>query len=195
VKRGAATIAIVRTRLRKELGVAVLTIFACALLAYLQRYDVALEQLAGALAASTLAGIAIGTIQRGTGRFRQFELCEQSAPLFGRELARATALVPCIIVAAAIAAYWIVAAAFGHLAPAFVAISFAGGCSATLVALGASVTAGTPRAIFIICACLAGGLAFALAREPFVLPLLFCAFAGFVGLRQYGEALAHYEPI
>ena len=45
------------------------------------------------------------------GRFPHLDLCEQGAPLFGRELARARALVPCIIVVLATFAYVAAAAA------------------------------------------------------------------------------------
>ncbi len=47
----------------------------------------------------------VAALQQGPGRFPHLDLCEQCAPLFGRELARAKALVSCAIAVIAAAAY------------------------------------------------------------------------------------------
>lgn len=196
MKRGAATIAIVTTRLSKERRVLVLGAAACALLAYLQRYDDASARLAGCLVFGTLIGVAVALLQRGAGRFRELELCEQSAPLFGRELARATAVVPCIIVTFALSAYWLVSAAYARPQAFAIALTACAVYAGTLVALCAGVRTGAARVLYIAMACGVPAIAFALViTVPALLPLALCAVIGFVALRQYGEALARYDPL
>jgi hypothetical protein len=193
--RSAATIAIVTTRLRKELRILILAAAACALLAYLQRYDDAAAQLAGCLVFGTLTGVAVSLLQRGGGRFRELELCEQSAPLYGRELARATALVTCIVVTAAMLAYWAVASLYVHPAAAAIALAACASYAATLVAMSATVRSGLVRVLYIALACSISAAAFALMRWPAGIALMFCIVSGFIALRQYGEALASYDPV
>lgn len=196
MKRGAATIAIVTTRLSKERRVLALAAAACALLAYLQRYDDASARLAGCLVFGTLIGVAVALLQRGAGRFRELELCEQSAPLYGRELARATAVVPCIIVTFALAAYWAISAVYAPLQVVTVALTAVAVYAGTLVALCAGVRTGAARALYIAMACAVPAFSFILVvLTPVVLPLALSALIGFVALRQYGEALARYDPL
>jgi len=196
MKRGAATLAIVRTRLYKERRVLLLAASACALLAYLQRYDDAAGRLAGCLVFGTLVGVAVALLQRGAGRFRELELCEQSAPLYGRELARATALVPSIIVTIAVAAYWLVSSVYVLPQMTTVAVTAFSVYAATLVALCAGVRTGAPRLVYVAMACAVPALAFALTfASAALLPLVVCALIGFIALRQYGEALARYDPL
>jgi hypothetical protein len=196
MRRGAATIAIVTTRLAKERRVLLLSVAACALLAYLQRYDDAPARLAGCLVFGALAGIAVALLQRGAGRFRELELCEQSAPLYGRELARATALVPSIIVTMSLAAYWGVSAVYARPDATSVAVTAFAVYAGTLVALCAGVRTGAARLLYLAMACAVPALAFALTLvSPATLPLAVCALIGFIALRQYGEALARYDPV
>jgi hypothetical protein len=196
MRRGAATIAIVTTRLAKERSVLLLSAAACALLAYLQRYDDAAARLAGCLVFGALAGIAVALLQRGAGRFRELELCEQSAPLYGRELARATALVPCIIVTIALAAYWGVSAVYARPEAPTLALTALAVYAGTLVALCAGVRTGAARLLYLFMACAVPALAFALTLVwPATLPMAVCAVIGFIALRQYGEALARYDPV
>jgi hypothetical protein len=193
--RSAATIAIVRTRLRMESRTLALAICACGLLAYLQRFDDAAAQLAGSLLFGTLTGIAVALLQRGAGRARELELCEQAAPLYGRELARATALVPCVVVAAALAAYWLITSAYTELSPGPVSLTVLASCAAAVTAMSATVRAGLPRLLYIAIAGGISAIAFALTRLPIAIPLGFCIVCAFVALRQYGEALARYDPV
>jgi len=193
--RSGATIAIVTTRLKKELRILVPAACACALLAYLQRYDDAAARLAGCLVFGTLIGVSVSLLQRGAGRYGELELCEQSAPLYGRELARATALVPCVVVSIAVAAYWIVASVYAYPDAAYVALTLASCYAATLVAMCATVRSGLARVLYIAMACAMSGAAFELLRWPPAVALVFCIVSGFVALRQYGEALARYNPV
>ncbi len=192
--RGAATVAIVTARLRSESRITLLAACACALLAYLQRYDDAAARTAGCLVFSTLTGIVVSLLQRGAGRCRELELCEQSAPLYGRELARATALVPCVIATAAQAAYWAVALFYARADGAAIALCAYASYAATLVAMSATVRTGASRLVYVVLACAVSATAFALMQWP-ALPPLLCAACGFVALRQYGEALARYDPV
>lgn len=193
--RSGATIAIVTARLRRDLPIALLAAAACALLAYLQRYDDADARLAGCIVFSTLTGVVCALLLRGFGRFRELELCEQSAPLYGRELARATALVPCIVVSAALAAFWIVASLYGPPSAIDVALAALCAYAATLAALCATVRRGIARTLYVAIACAISGAAFGLVQVSAAAALIFCAAAGFIALRQYGEALARYDPI
>ena len=196
MRRGAATMAIVTTGLSKERRVLLLAACTCALLAYLQRYDDAPARLAGCLVFGTLVGVAVALLQRGAGRFRELELCEQSAPLYGRELARATALVPSIIVTLALAAYWLVSSIYVRPELSTIAVTAFAAYAGTLVALCAGVRTGAPRIVYLIMACAVPALAFALTfASAALLPVAMCALIGFIALRQYGEALARYDPI
>jgi hypothetical protein len=193
--RSAATIAIVSARLRKEARLMLVMAAACAFAAYLQRYDDAFAQFAGCLVFGSLAGITVGILQRGGGRFRELELCEQSAPLYGRELARATALVPCIVVTAALTSYWIVAAVYSHPSPLYAALSLPALYAVTLIALCAGVRTGAPRVLYVAIACAVAVVAFVLASNWALAGAIACVLAGFIALRQYGEALARYDPV
>lgn len=194
--RGGATLAIVSTRLTKGRRVLILAAAACALLAYLQRYDDSAARLAGCLVFGTLAGIAVALLQRGSGYFRELELCEQSAPLYGRELARATALVPCIIVTIALSAYWAVSSIYAHPDAPSIALTAFAVYAGTLVALCAGVRTGAERVLYVAMACCVPALAFSLTLVgQTALPMVICALAGFTALRQYGEALARYDPV
>ena len=154
---------------------------ACSSLAYLQRYDEGLAQFAGCLVFSTLAGIAVALLQ--------------SAPLYGRELARATALVPCIIVLCACFSYWAVDSWYANPPIAYVALSSTAVCAATLTALCGTLRTGAARTLYVAAACAIALAAFAFASSAAVIAIAGCAGAGFVALRQYGEALARYDPI
>lgn len=194
--RGAATIAIVRARLARERSMLLLAVSTCVLLAYLQRYDDAPARLAGCLVFGTLIAIALSLLQRCAGRFPELELCEQSAPLYGRELARATAIVPCAVASLALAAYWSVSSLYALPAVSAVLLSVFAVSAATLVALCAGVQRGPARLFYVAAACTVPALAFLLyVTTPPLAALAVCALAAFAALRQYGEALARYSPI
>jgi hypothetical protein len=193
--RSGATIAVVMTRLRRELPVTALAAAACGLLAYLQRYDDAQARLAGCIVFATLSGIACALLLRGTGRYRDLDLCEQSAPLYGRELARATALVPCVVVSTGIAAFWIVSSFYAAAQVGQIAVCAFCSYAASFAALCATVRKGLARALYVTLACAISAAAFGLVQSSAAAALIFCAAAGFIALRQYGEALARYDPI
>ncbi len=145
----------------------------------------------------SLLGIALALAQ-SPGLHPHLDRCEQSAPLFGRELARAKALVPCV--AAALAALVYAGAQLLRGAPDVslnLPIALAAVIAATLIALSATIRRGLARALYVLLAAAAVGAAYALAfetRSPLA-EIAFCAIVAFFALRQYGEALARYDPI
>ncbi len=219
--------AIVMARLRAQRRVIASCCVAAVLVAFLQPHRILtvadpLEAdlltrgvwLAGPVFFCGLLGIVVAIIQRGGERMRQLELLENAAPIFGRELARATAAVPCIAATFATIAYWIAQYIAGFAAPpTFFALALASVLAATLVALSATLRRGTARWFYIGLACATSAAAYLLAvyadtfgptpRQLGHYPdaigvgteLAFCAIVGFFGLRQYGEALARYDPI
>lgn len=193
--RSAATIAIVATRLRKEAPALVLCAAVCAAAAYLQRFGDASVQLASALVFGTLAGVAIAMLQRAPGRFREIELCESCAPLYGRELARATAAVPFLAALGSLAAYWAVAAFYRRAEPDAVLLSLFGAGTATLLALPALVSSAAARSALLLFACAAAAAAYLLYGAPIAVAIGAYVASGFLALRQYGEALARYDPL
>lgn len=195
MKRGSATMAIVSTRLRKEMRAGIFAVCLGGLLAYVQRFDDAPAHLAGVLIFGTLVGIGTALAQRGAGRLRELELCEQSAPLYGRELARATAIVPCAIATVSVIAYWIVEALFAPFDAYGIALSLLGTSAATLVALSATLRSGWLRLAYVSLAGAVAAIAFVAGNGVTWPGAAACALAGFIALRGYGEALARYDPI
>lgn len=197
MKRWSAAQAIVATRLHRQTGQTLFVTCASALFAALQMHSDLAAHAAGAAFFGSLAGVYLAIVQRG-GRMRELDLCEQSAPLYARELARAGALVPCIGVTVATAAYWIVTTISSGphlLAPAPVILSIVCANAAAVITLSATVRTGFTQAFSLL---LAAALALAVVAIEFPQPpaaFLLCAIAGFIGLRQYGEALAEWNPI
>ncbi|MBV8531908.1 MAG: hypothetical protein JO104_11355 [Candidatus Eremiobacteraeota bacterium] len=153
--------------------------------------------LAGPIFFCTLLGIALAMAQT-PGLHPYLDRCEQSAPLFGRELARAKALVPCVAAALSVIVY--TGAAFFHAAadaPTFFGVALAAVIASTLVALSATIRRGSLRALYIALAGTTSAIAFALVVEGHSVwgELAFCTIVAFFALRQYGETLARYDPI
>lgn len=145
----------------------------------------------------SLLGIAMALAQ-SPGLYQYLDRCEQSAPLFGRELARAKALVPCA--AAALAALAYACAQSLRDAPAVpptLLIAIAAVAAGTLTALSATIRRGAARVLYVTLAAASSGAAYVLVAVARSVPgeLAFCAVISFFALRQYGEALARYDPI
>ena len=225
--RSRAFAAIVRARLRAQRRVIWSCCVAAALVAFLQPHKIfpahdALEAdlitrgvwLAGPAFFCGLLGIVVALTQRGGDRMRQLDLIEQSAPLYGRELARATAAVPVVAAVMATVCYWIAQFAAGFAAaPTYFVLALASVIASTLVALSATLRRGASRWLYIGIAAATSAIAYLLAvyadafgpvpKELGHYPdaigvateLAFCFIAGFLALRQYGEALARYDPV
>jgi len=189
--------AIAFTRLHRLGGQVLYVAAAAALFAALQMHSDLGAHALGAALFGALAGIYLAIAQR-TSQMRDLEICEQSAPLYAREVARAIALVPCIGVVIALAGYWIVTAISSgprDLAAGPVFLSIACACAASIVALGATVRVGFWQAFYILLAALSASIIVSLEYPELPAAFLFCGIAGFIGLRQYGEALARWEPV
>jgi hypothetical protein len=161
---------------------------------------IALVQPAGTLApllCCTLFGIVIA-LDQSVGRHHHLDRCEASAPLFGRELARAKALVPCL--AALFATVLYAAAQFArgsdHASLTLIVVTPAV-VAATLVTLSATMRGGWQRALYVLLAGATALTAYALATVAgsIAAELALCTLAAFFGLRQYGETLARYDPV
>lgn len=162
--------------------------------------------LAGPMFSCSAIGIALALLQ-GPSRHAYLDTNERSAPLFGRELARAKALAPMIAAAVASLVYWAAQYLTGFAAPpAFFALALVCVLASVLVALNATTRRGGARigalalsaatvafayllAVYGDAAIKARGDGVSVASE-----LIFCAVTGFVALREYGESLARYEP-
>lgn len=145
----------------------------------------------------SLLGIALALAQ-SPGLQRHLDRCEQSAPLYGRELARAKALVPCVAAALAVVAFALGEASRGGTGLAMtVLVALAALIPATLVALSATIRRGTSRVLYVALAAAACGVAYALVAfaHSVYAELVFSLLVAFFGLRQYGETLARYDPI
>jgi hypothetical protein len=145
----------------------------------------------------SLLGIAMALTQ-SPGLQPHLDRCEQGAPLFGRELARAKALVPCVAAALAAVVY-----AGAQLlrgvpgVPLMLLIVIGPVVAAPLVALSATIRSGTSRVLYVALAAATGVASYSLVNGARSVPaeLAFCSIVAFFGLRQYGEALARYDPI
>jgi len=158
--------------------------------------------LAGPMFFCSMLGIAIALLQ-GPGRHAFLDTTERSAPLFGRELARAKALAPVLYAAIATLVYWAAQFLSGFAAPpAFFLLALACVFASTLVALNATVTTGLARVLALLGATATIVVAYVLAvyadaystksgdAVGVATELIVCAGIGFVALRQYGELLA-----
>lgn len=187
-----ALLAIAATRLHAERRTIAYAVVAAIVVAFVQP-----SGLAAPLFFCGLLGVAVAMTQ-GPGRHRHLDLCEESAPLFGRELARAKALAPCAVAALVCLAYWGAQSLAGFPAsPLAFALALAAVVACTLVALSATIRSGPARLLYLALACATSAIAFALAfylHSP-IAEVLFCCVVSLVALRQYGEALARYDPV
>jgi hypothetical protein len=210
--------AVVTTRLHADRRALFFTCAASAVVGFVQPHGIAriADPLSADLATRTVwlagpmffcstIGIAIASLQ-GPGRHPYLDLCERSAPLFGRELARAKALVPALAAILTTLVYWAAQWVTGFAAPpAFYALALACVLASVLVALNGTLRTGGGRWLY-------AGLAFGTCALAYVLAvyadaattkrgdaigvaseLAFCITAGFVALRQYGETIARFD--
>ena len=137
--------------------------------------------------------------RRVAGRHPHLDRCEACAPLFGRELARAKALVPCVAALVATLLYR-VAQLRARLAdaPLTLLIALAAVVAATLTALSATMRAADTRAATYSLSLRHGGRGLRACdtrRARMLAEFAFCAIVAFFALRQYGETLARYDPV
>jgi hypothetical protein len=140
----------------------------------------------------------VAALLQTPGRYPDLDVCEESAPLFGRHLARAKGAVPSVVAAFVTLAYFLPRFAAGEgTAVTACCIALAASLTSTTVALGATLREGTARTLYVALACAAGAAADAVAGSPgsLIAELAFCAIVTFFALRQYGEALARFDPV
>jgi hypothetical protein len=153
--------------------------------------------LAAPLFLCSLLGITTALAQ-SPGLYPHLDSVEQSAPLFGRHLARAKALVPCVAATLAVGVYAVAEALRGTPdVPMTFVIALGAVVAATLTALSATIRRGASRVLYVALAAGVAVAAYALvaATHSLLAALSVCAVVTFLALRQYGEALARYDPI
>lgn len=163
--------------------------------------------LAGPVFFCSAIGIALALVQ-GPGRHPHLDISERSAPLFGRELARAKAVAPVLTAMLAALVYWFAQFLTGFAAPpTFFMLALASVIASTLVALSATLRTGAARLLYIALAFATSAVAyvFAVYADAYTTragdaigvgtELIFCALVAFVALRQYGESLARSELV
>ncbi len=153
----------------------------------------------------TAIGMIAAFCNRNVAALSDLQLLEQSAPLYGRQLARATALVPCLIAALASIAYGLAARASsgaGVLPGYFLLLFISVTICTTLITLSAGLRSGWQKLLYVWLAFGAAFIGIELAAgfpcySPlgFICEVSFCGLVGFVALRAYGETLARYDPI
>lgn len=188
----AVAIAVLHARLYAQRRI---VLYACAA-AFLAGF-VEPDGLAAPLFLCALLGITTALAQ-SPGLHPHLDSCEQSAPLFGRHLARAKALVPCVAATFAVGVYALAEALRGVPGvPMTFAIALGAVLAATLTALSATIRRGAPRVLYIALAAGVTVAAYALVAQAHSLlaELSLCAIVAFLALRQYGEALGRYDPI
>ncbi len=103
--------------------------------------------LAGPMFFCSAIGVALALAQ-GQGRHGHLDVAERSAPLFGRELARAKAAAPLLAATLSALVYWIAQYLSGFAAPpTFFILALASVYATTLVALNATLYRNGRRAI------------------------------------------------
>jgi hypothetical protein len=153
--------------------------------------------IAGPIFFCGLLGIVAAWMQ-GPGRYRDLDVCEMSAPLFGRQLARAKALMPCLIGVTVAFVYWGAQWIRGFAAPpSYFALALATVLASTLIALSATLRTGARSWMYIAFAAATAVICYVLAVyfDSILAGVLFCVATGFIALRQYGEALSRYDPV
>jgi hypothetical protein len=215
-----AVAAIVSTRLRAERRTTAFGCATAAIVGFVQPHgiaaitdpltaDLAVRSvwLAGPMFFCSAIGVALALAQ-GPGRHVHLDAGERSAPLFGRELARAKALAPLVAATLAALVYWCAQFLSGFAAPpTFFFLALACVYATTLIALNATLRHGWNRWLYLLMCIAEVATAYALALylDPgtskrsdaigVASELIFCAVTGFIALRQYGEALARYDPV
>jgi hypothetical protein len=187
-----AAIAVLRARLYAQRRVVAYTCVAAFLAGFVQA-----DGLAAPLFLCSLLGITAALAQ-SPGLHPHLDSCEQSAPLFGRHLARAKALVPCVAATLALGLYAVAQALRGTAGvPETFVIALAAVIATTLTALCATIRRGAPRVLYVTLAAIVTVVAYALvvAAHSLVAQLVACTAGAFLALRQYGEALGRYDPI
>jgi hypothetical protein len=178
-------------------GVVLLGLVAWSTAAAALRYG---APLACALLALLATCAAIGAATWGDGGTAPRSLLLLSAPLYGRQLARALVVAPSLVAFACALAGWAGALAAGGGRQPLWLVPFLAAPLAATVALSATLREGARALLYRVLALGSGLLLAALPLTCGTLGALAGALAltailGFVALRAFGEALARYDPV
>lgn len=174
------------------------------------------------LAFTTLLAIAIAYTTTARSDKDAFAFCEEAAPLFGRERARAGALVPMLLIVACSIAEYAGARLNPNYGtpPTFFVFNAVAALTAMTVALSIPLRTAWNRILYVALAFGASAIcgAIVIAAVSFtndeilvlmgsnyfaefndawgaLAELVFALLIGFIALRQYGEALARFDPL
>ncbi|MBV8363938.1 MAG: hypothetical protein JO193_05180 [Candidatus Eremiobacteraeota bacterium] len=206
--RSAATFAIATSRVRMLWPIAAILLVTSGIAgAAIQVLQPLTTRIAANALLTSLMAIIVAYANGAATRNDPFAAVEEAAPLFGRQRARANAIVPAaIVLACAIAQY---AGAMWRVNGGFTFVSLAIDAAAALTALpiALSVPLRTPLngllyAIFAMAAallCAAFGSAVGNSTQSdlaaVTASIAVAVMIGFLTLRQYGETLARYDPV
>ncbi len=206
--RSAATFAIVASRGRLLWPAAALLIAISALAgAAIQAVSPITTRIAANALVTALVAIAVAYANGTATRTDPFATVEEAAPLFGRQRARANAIVPgAVVVLCAVAQYlgamWRLSAGF-TLTPFIV--DTAAALAALSIGLSVPVRSKWNRVLYALFAlgaallCAAFGSAVGNSTQSNLGAIAassgVAAMIGFLALRQYGETLARYDPL
>lgn len=230
-----ATLAIVKSRLRTLWPATVVLLIISAAFGWFQQntltsfgienhilLDEPTAWLFGPLFFTTAIAIAVAYANTRRSQNDIFAFCEESAPLFGRQRARASAIVPVLIVFACCIAEYLGARLNPNYStpPTFFVFDAIGALTAMLVALSIPLRTRWNRALYVFLAfgssILCGIIVVAAISytndwievmmgnayfQDFndlwgaIAELAFATLIGFVAIRQYGEVLARFDPL
>ncbi|MBV9737917.1 MAG: hypothetical protein JO177_07070 [Candidatus Eremiobacteraeota bacterium] len=205
--RSAATFAIAASRARALWRLAILLIAGSALAgAAIQLIDPATSRIAANVLFTALVAITLAYANGDAARTDPFAAVEEAAPLFGRQRARANAVFPAAVVVGCAAAQYIWPISHASTFPweAFV-VNAAAALTALPIALSVPLRSrrnGVLYAIFALAAallCASFGSAVGNSTQSDLAAVLasigVAIMIGVLALRQYGEALARYDPL
>ena len=207
-RRSAATFAIAASRVRALWRLAILVIAASALAgALIQLIEPITSRIAANVLFVALVAITLAYANGDASRTDPFAAVEDAAPLFGRQRARANAIFPAaiVVVCAAALQIWPLSRTSGTFAWSAFAVDGAAALTALSIALSAPLRSrrnGLLYAIFAMAAallCAAFGSAVGNSTQSDLAAVLasvgVAIMIGVLALRQYGEALARYDPL
>ncbi len=154
---------------------------------------------AGPLAFAAAAALAVAAAPLGATRGIR-DLSYFALPLYGRQLARAQAIAPCVGALAVPLGFGAGAALAGKALSAehLVALALAA-VVAALIAVSAALREGPRAWLYVLLAwgggALVAGATQASGRFGGLAPPLVAFLVGFIALRQFGETLARYDPV
>jgi hypothetical protein len=165
----------------------------------------AIAAAAGALLAGTpqagavATALAVAAAPLGATRGIR-ELTFFAMPLYGRQLARAQAIAPCVAAFAVPAGFALGAVLTGRpFTPGTGVAAYLAGAVTALVAMSAALRDGARAWLYLIlawaCGALVAGAALLAGTTGRTAQLALAVTLGFLALRQFGETLARYDPI